>query len=121
MDPRPSRLNLLLLLAAYATSAHAASCSSSTTCPLHAIDAKATCWIKSLAQMWNYGGVGGDDFSFPGKGLFTIAKISKDVSNCCHDLKVQAFMSQVLRNGNAVRAPHSKLESTRNMTVSAIQ
>ena len=80
------------------------SCSSSASCPLHASDSIYTCWIKSISQFWNFAG---SKFAFPGKGLYTLAKISKDTSNCCYDLEVQAFMCEVLRGGVPVSiCPH---------------
>jgi hypothetical protein len=47
---------------------------------------------------------GGFPIAMPGKGLYTILKVSKDESNCCYDLEVQGFMCEVMRNKTAVRA-----------------
>jgi hypothetical protein len=74
-------------------------CSSSATCPLHASDNPAYCTIHSAASFWNFAG---DRRSFPGLGLYTLAKISKDVSNCCYDIEVQAFMCEYKRGGTPV-------------------
>lgn len=38
-------------------------------------------------------------------------KVSKDESNCCYELEVQAFMCEVLRDGEAVSGSHRAASS----------
>lgn len=64
-----------------------------------ASDSPAFCSITSAASFWNFAG---DKRAFPGLGLYTLAKISKDVSNCCYDIEVQAFMCPYKRGGTPV-------------------
>ena len=78
------------------------SCSASPTCPLHAGESTATCWLKGSSNFYNFGGTQSRYNEFPGLGQFTFAKVSKDVSNCCYELEVQGFMCQVLRQGQPV-------------------
>ena len=83
-------------------------CSSGPTCPLHntAGSATSTCKILGYSKAFAFGlpnsGKWRKAYQFPSKGLYTLAKISKDETNCCVDLEVQAFMCQVLRSGTPV-------------------
>jgi hypothetical protein len=113
-----TRLTALLCL--FVPEALAQQCASAPTCPAYSWQsglALDTCSMKQYGQTWGlrtmYAGTklsgkqlsdGGFPIAMPGKGLYTILKVSKDESNCCYDLEVQGFMCEVMRNKTAVRA-----------------
>ena len=78
------------------------SCSSSSTCPEHANNKELSCFLKGVNNMWGYSQVA--NMNFPGIGLYTLAKVSKDSSNCCYDLEVQAFLCNAERSGTRVNS-----------------
>ena len=97
------------LLCLFVPKALAQQCSSAPTCSAHSTQsglALKKCSLKSLNSIWPDHG----DFdavfpvTMPGRGLYTILKVSKDESNCCYDLEVQGFMCEVMKNKTAVRA-----------------
>lgn len=87
----------------------ASQCSSAPTCSLHASDSMDICWLKNFADAWAFDG--GASVVFPGRGLYQMLKVSKDESNCCYELEVQAFMCEVLRDGEAVSGSHRAASS----------
>ena len=92
----------LLLLCGMADVAMGQSCSSSSTCPEHANDKELSCFLKAVNNMWGFSQV--KNMNFPGIGLYTLAKVSKDSSNCCYDLEVQAFLCNAERSGTRVNS-----------------
>ena len=78
--------------------------------------------MKQYGQTWgfktSYAGLklntrekrnGGFPIAMPGRGLYKIAKVSKDESNCCYDLEVQGFMCEVMKNKTAVSTSRAML------------
>ena len=98
--PRIAVNPALVLLSMFVTVA-SGGCASSNTCPLHASDSLKSCYFKSINQMWTPNAAG--PVHMPGEGLYSFAKVSKDESNCCYDLNVQAYMCEAQRrNGDKV-------------------
>lgn len=61
--------------------------------------------MKGVPHVWNFKG---EKMLFPAKGLYTLAKVKRDLSSCAsYEIEVQAFMCHVLRGGNPVREPAS--------------
>ena len=97
-----SRHSAILLLLNGLIGTVSGGCASSNTCPLHASDSLKECYFKSINQMWTPNTA--EPVHMPGEGLYSFAKVSKDESNCCYDLNVQAYMCEAQRrNGDKVR------------------
>ena len=90
----------ILVLGALVPAARA-SCSSSATCPAHALDRLQTCYMPGSPMVSNWQGQ--RLWSFMGNGLYTIGKISKDETNCCYDVEVQAFLIPILSRDGTTR------------------
>ena len=95
-------LSFPLLLCGMAAVARASSCSSSSTCPAHEDNRDIGCLFKGINNMWGFSSL--KNMNFPGIGLYTLARVSKDTSDCCYDLEVQAFLGNAMRGGNRVRS-----------------
>ena len=78
-----------------------ASCSSAPTCPAHVDDRLQTCYMPGSPMVSNW--QGHRMWSFMGNGLYTIGKISKDETNCCYDVEVQAFLIPILSRDGTTR------------------
>lgn len=78
-----------------------ASCSSAPTCPAHAGDRLLQCSMPGSPVVRNW--LGHRMYSFMGNGLYTLGKISKDETNCCYDVEVQAFLIPILSRDGTTR------------------
>ena len=99
LSARPHAAAQLLLLS-FLAAASGTRCTSSPTCPLYASNKLHQCFLKSINHMWTWNS--NYKMNFPGKGLYTLAKISKSESDCCYDIHVQGFMCHAQRNGTEV-------------------
>ena len=89
-------ITILVLLSLFVATA-IGSCASSNACPLHASDGLKQWYFKSINQMWTPNTAG--PVHMPSEGLYSFAKVSKDESNCCYELNVQAFLCEAQRGG----------------------
>ena len=112
---------LAVLILSFISRANAG-CAAGPSCPLHTGGAgisgdlhvggaTSTCQLKGYNKAFaffdgtRFQGKWQAAFQFPSKGLYTLAKITKDETDCCIDLEVQAFMCEVLQGGSPVSLP----------------
>ena len=93
-------MQLAIVLLGCIAAASGTRCSSSPTCPLYANDRLVKCSMEGINAFWGY--KHGHRMNFPGKGLYTLARISKNEAQCCYDMHVQAFLCNAMRNGTEV-------------------
>ena len=98
-------LDILLLSDFVALSS--SGCLSSPTCSINASELQGLCYFKPYNRIWlpsQRPAVA--RVELPSVGLYSLAKVLKDESDCCFDLSVQVLFCEPMRGGTRVRLAH---------------
>ena len=100
------RASVVLLLSDF-VALSSSGCLSSPTCSIHASELQGLCYFKPYNRIWlpsQRPAVA--RVELPSVGLYSLAKVLKDESDCCFDLSVQVLFCVPMRGGTRVRLAH---------------